>query len=85
MLISLSYFSLLRKCKAIEIFILKKIESDRDGVIGRAFVFRMGVQIRAKTDISLYKMWQLRSTTGLNITGTRVERYDITKVWLLKQ
>ena len=56
MLISLSYFSLLRKCKAIEILILKKVESDRDGAIGRTFALRMGVQIRAKTDISLYKM-----------------------------
>ena len=35
MLISLSYFSLLQKCKAIEIFILK--ESGRDGAIGRVF------------------------------------------------
>ena len=57
MLISLSYFSLLRKCKAIEIFILKKIESDKDGAIGREFALRMGVQIlRPKTDINLYKM-----------------------------
>lgn len=56
MLVSLSYFSLLRKCKAIEIFILKKIESDKDGAIGRAFALRMGVQIRPKTDVRLYKM-----------------------------
>ena len=45
MLYSLSYFSLLRKCKAIEIFILKKIESDRDEAIGRAYVLRLVVQI----------------------------------------
>ena len=32
MLISLSYFSLLQKCKAIEIFILNKFESGRDGL-----------------------------------------------------
>ena len=62
MLTSLSYFSLLRKSKAIEIFILKKIESDKDGAIGREFALRMGVQIRPKTDISLFKMRHFRST-----------------------
>ena len=55
---SLSYFSLLQKCKATftAIFILNKFESDRDGAIGRAFALHVGVQIRAKMDISLYKM-----------------------------
>ena len=72
MLISLSYFSLLRKCKAIEIFILKKNESDRDGANGRAFALRMGVQIRPKTDISLYIKCDIYARqTGVNITGTQ--------------
>ena len=41
---------------SIEIFILKKIESDKDGAIGRASALRMGVQMRPKRDLSLYKM-----------------------------
>ena len=71
MLISLSYFSLLQKCKAIEIFILNKFESGRDGAIGRAFGLRVGVQIRAKTDIVCIKCDIYARQTGVNITGTR--------------
>ena len=47
---------MLQNCKAIEFYILKKFESGSDGAVGRAFALRVGVQIRAKTDKSLYKM-----------------------------
>ena len=34
----------------------KKNESYKDVAIGRAFVLRMGVQIRPKTDLSLFML-----------------------------
>ena len=39
-----------------EIFILNKFESDRDGAIGKAFALHVGVQIKTKTDVSVYKI-----------------------------
>lgn len=49
-------FCLLQNCKDTEYFIRSEFKNCSDGVIGRAFALRVGVQVRAKTDISLYKM-----------------------------
>ena len=55
-------FIFVTKVQSYRNFHFEKNENDKDGAIGRVFALRMGVQIRPKTDISLYKMRHFRST-----------------------